>query len=66
MIPQSRPRKTGDNPPAHPGTEGPADLSGLPEQAKPEEYTHDKLEAGDLLDSLTDSFDDDAGVPRTA
>jgi hypothetical protein len=65
MSSRSRNSKTGDKPIKPPGTEGPADLSGLPEQAKPEDYTHDKLEAGDLLDSLTDTFDDDIDLPRT-
>lgn len=30
-----------------------------------EDYTHDKLEAGDWLDNVTDTFDGEINLPRT-
>ena len=32
--------------------------------ASGEEYTHDKLDAGDLLDDVTGTFDDEIDLPR--
>lgn len=36
----------------------------LHKPAKPEEYTHDKLSVGDLLDNVTDTFDGEISMPR--
>lgn len=36
----------------------------LHKPAKPEEYTHDKLSVGDLLDNVTDTFDGEISAPR--
>ncbi|HSU65999.1 MAG TPA: hypothetical protein VLJ39_03975, partial [Tepidisphaeraceae bacterium] len=30
------------------------------------DYNHDKLEAGDILDNVTGTFDDDINLPRNA
>ena len=30
-----------------------------------DEYNHDKLDAGDLLDNVTDTFDGEIDLPRT-
>jgi hypothetical protein len=36
----------------------------LHKPAKPEEYNHDKLSLGDLLDNVTDTFDGEISSPR--
>ena len=36
----------------------------LHKPAEPEEYTHDKLSVGDLLDNVTDTFDGEISMPR--
>lgn len=33
--------------------------------ASAEDYNHDKLEPGDLIDNVTSTFDDDIDLPRT-
>ena len=36
----------------------------LHKPARPEEYNHDKLSVGDLLDNVTDTFDGEISAPR--
>jgi hypothetical protein len=47
---------------AMPGKDSPD--SPLNHSANAEDYNHDKLEAGDLLDNVTSTFDDDINLPR--
>lgn len=46
-----------------PGKDSPD--SPLNKLAKEEDYNHDKLDAGDLLDNVSSTFDDDIDLPRT-
>lgn len=45
-----------------PGKDSPD--SPLNRPAGPDDYNHDKLDAGDLLDNVTSTFDDDIDLPR--
>ena len=46
-----------------PGKDSPG--SPLNKPAKEEDYNHDKLDPGDLLDNVTSTFDDNIDLPRT-
>ena len=48
-----------ERPDDQPGKDDP-----LRKPARPEDYNHDKLDAGDLLDNVTDRFDGEIGTPR--
>lgn len=45
-----------------PGKDSPD--SPLNKAAREEDYNHDKLELGDILDNLTSTFDDEIDLPR--
>lgn len=46
-----------------PGKDSPE--SPLNKPANEEDYNHDKLELGDMLDNVTSTFDDEIDLPRT-
>jgi len=42
----------------------PATRERLHRPARKEDYTHDKLDAGDFIENVTGTFDDDIDLPR--